>query len=105
MCGDIQNPHVCSAAVQGVHTVLHFAANMGGMGAIHEKTDFVLYKENHQMMMKILQASVNTGTVKHFFYASSACVYPEALQSDPNADVSLHESDVWKYAPPQTQGL
>ncbi|KIM37632.1 glycosyltransferase family 2 protein [Hebeloma cylindrosporum] len=104
MCGDLRDPGVCSAAVRGVHTVLHFAANMGGMGTIHEQNDFILYEENHQMTMQLLQASLAAG-VKRFLYASSACVYPEELQGDKNADVSLRESDVWKHAPPKTQGL
>ena len=105
MCGDLRDPVICSAAVQGVHTVLHFAANTGGMGAIHEQNDFILYEENHEMTTKLLQASLAAGTVKCFFYASSACVYPEELQSDKNADVSLRESDVWRHAPPKLQSL
>jgi nucleoside-diphosphate-sugar epimerase/glycosyltransferase involved in cell wall biosynthesis len=79
--------------------VLHFAANMGGMGTIHEGNERKIYTENHLMTVNILNASVEAG-VKRFFYASSACVYPTKLQS--NEDVSLRESDVY---PPGPQGL
>jgi nucleoside-diphosphate-sugar epimerase/glycosyltransferase involved in cell wall biosynthesis len=81
--------------------VLHFAANMGGMGTIHERNESQIYLENHLMTINIFNASVEAG-VKHFFFASSACVYPWNLQSDECKDVSLRESDVY---PSNPQGL
>lgn len=90
--------------MEGVHTVLHFAANMGGMGTIHGDNDFTIYEENHTMTTNLLKACVHAG-VKRFFYASSACVYPESLQTDTTADPSLRESDVWLNPPPRPQGL
>lgn len=39
--GDLGDQSVCVSAVQDVHTVLHLAANMGGMGTIHSQNDFV----------------------------------------------------------------
>ncbi|KAI0050306.1 glycosyltransferase family 2 protein [Auriscalpium vulgare] len=102
--GDLTDPTVCNRAVRGAHTVLHFAAAMGGMGTIHAANDFVIYEENHKMSLNLLHACLSAG-VKKFFYASSACVYPECLQSDSTADVSLRESDAWAQPPPQPQGL
>ncbi|KAF8961160.1 NAD-dependent epimerase/dehydratase [Flammula alnicola] len=102
--GNLCDPNVCRIAVRGVHTVLHFAANMGGMGTIHEGNDFVLYQENHDITARLLEASLAAG-VKRFFYASSACVYPEALQKETTGDISLHENDIWEHLPPQPQGL
>jgi nucleoside-diphosphate-sugar epimerase/glycosyltransferase involved in cell wall biosynthesis len=84
--------------------VLHFAATMGGMGTIHEANDFMIYAENHTMTRNILEASISAG-VKQFFYASTACVYPEHLQTTTSCDVSLREDDVWAYLPPKPQGL
>ncbi|KAI0366209.1 NAD-dependent epimerase/dehydratase [Pilatotrama ljubarskyi] len=55
------------------------------------------------MTTNLLNACVAAG-VRGFFYASSACVYPESLQT-PGTDVSLAESDVWKNPPPHPQGL
>jgi nucleoside-diphosphate-sugar epimerase len=84
--------------------VLHFAANMGGMGAIHELNDSEIYAENHQMTQCLISASLATG-VALFMYASSACVYPASLQGDHTTDASLRESDVWVNGRPSPQGL
>ena len=99
--GNICDIDVCRRAVAGMDTVLHFAANMGGMGTIHKRNELRIYFENHFMTMNLFYASVETG-VKRFLFASSACVYPGNLQSDECQDVSLRESDVY---PPNPQGL
>ncbi|RPD62101.1 NAD-dependent epimerase/dehydratase [Lentinus tigrinus ALCF2SS1-7] len=103
LVGNLCDPLVCVEAVRDVAVVLHFAATMGGMGTIHAVNDFIIYQENHTMTLNLLAASEAAG-VRVFFYASSACVYPESLQT-PNADVSLAEEDVWKNPPPHPQGL
>ncbi|KAJ7175891.1 hypothetical protein C8R46DRAFT_73263 [Mycena filopes] len=102
--GNLLDKEVCSAAVDGVHTILHFAANMGGMGTIHCDNDFRIYLENHNMTLNLLSAATAAG-VKQFLYASSACVYPESLQNSTETDVSLREEDVWRNPPPRPQGL
>lgn len=99
--GNLCDIDVCRRAVAGVWTVLHFAANMGGMGTIHERNELQIYHENHLMAMNLFNASVEAG-VKRFFFASSACVYPGNLQSDEYKDVSLRETDVY---PSNPQGL
>ncbi|KAJ7675794.1 glycosyltransferase family 2 protein, partial [Mycena polygramma] len=103
--GSLCNPCVCLKAVKGVHTIMHFAANMGGMGAIHRDNELKMYTQNHTMTLNLLSAASSAG-VKQFLYASSACVYPESLQDSTEGDVSLRESDVWgtKHLP-QPQGL
>jgi len=68
---------------------------------IHERNELRIYRENNLMTMNLLDASVDAG-VKRFFFASSACVYPENLQSNEHEDVSLQESDVYPSGP---QGL
>ncbi|KAI0637647.1 glycosyltransferase family 2 protein [Trametes polyzona] len=101
--GNLCDPTVATRAVQGVDYVLHFAATMGGMGTIHASNDFIIYRENHIMTLNLVDACIAAGT-RGFFYASSACVYPESLQA-PGQDVSLAESDVWTNPPPRPQGL
>ncbi|KAI9063492.1 glycosyltransferase family 2 protein [Trametes sanguinea] len=101
--GNLCDPMFCARVVDGVNHVLHFAATMGGMGTIHAANDFIIYQENHTMTLNLLSACAAAG-VRGFFYASSACVYPESLQT-PGVDVSLAESDVWKNLPPHPQGL
>ncbi|KAI0676709.1 NAD-dependent epimerase/dehydratase [Trametes maxima] len=101
--GNLCNPSFCASVVQGVDYVLHFAATMGGMGTIHAANDTIIYQENHTMTENLVSACLAAG-VRGFFYSSSACVYPESLQT-PGIDVSLAESDVWKNPPPHPQGL
>ncbi|KII96014.1 glycosyltransferase family 2 protein [Plicaturopsis crispa FD-325 SS-3] len=102
--GNLCDGTVCAKAVHGVHTVMHFAANMGGMGTIHSENDSIIYAENHAMTQNLLKACVDAGVLR-FFYASSACVYSDSLQQDPSLDVSLRESDAWADVPPTPQGL
>ncbi|CAA7262409.1 unnamed protein product [Cyclocybe aegerita] len=102
--GDLTEPNVCRAAVQDFDIVFHFAANMGCMGTIHDENDFILYAQNHSMTTNLLRACLDA-KVRQFIYASSACVYPEALQTDISNDVSLHEDNVWANTPPKPQGL
>lgn len=99
--GNLGDIDICRRTVAGVDTVLHFAANMGGMGTIHERNESRIYLENHLITVNLFNASIEAG-VKRFFFASSACVYPGDLQSDESTDVSLRESSVY---PPNPQGL
>ncbi|KAF8622022.1 hypothetical protein AX15_007312 [Amanita polypyramis BW_CC] len=104
--GDLCDPVVCQRAVYDVTSIMHFAATMGGMGTIHEENDLIIYQENQKMTLNLLAACRDT-EVKRFFYASSACVYPDVLQKDIQRDVSLREHDTWKNlsGPPMPQGL
>ncbi|KAI0067649.1 glycosyltransferase family 2 protein [Artomyces pyxidatus] len=104
MIGNLCDQAFCDRAVRGAHTVLHFAATMGGMGTIHSENNSIIYEQNHTMTQHLLAASLDAG-VTRFFYASSACVYPEGLQDDASRDVSLKEEDVWAQPPPNPQGL
>ncbi|ETW75002.1 hypothetical protein HETIRDRAFT_431166 [Heterobasidion irregulare TC 32-1] len=106
LVGNLCDIAFCQKVIRGAYTIFHFAAAMGGMGTIHSTNDFVIYSENHTMTQNLLASSVSAG-VTRFFYASSACVYPEHLQ-DSNAlaaDVSLRETDVFAKPPPKPQGL
>ncbi|KAJ6630267.1 NAD-dependent epimerase/dehydratase [Mycena sp. CBHHK59/15] len=104
LTGNLCERSFCSRAVYDVHTILHFAANMGGMGIIHSDNGLKIYTENHVMTLNILSVAPGAG-VKQFLYASSACVYPQSLQESTTDDVSLRESDVWTNAHPRPQGL
>ncbi len=103
--GNLCDIATCIVAVRGVEWVLHFAANMGGMGTIHGDNGATMYGQNHTMTQNLLSAiSLPNSSVTCFFYASSACVYPEALQTD--GDVSLRETIVFDGGRiPEPQGL
>lgn len=102
--GDLRDPDFCARVVRTADVVVHLAANMGGMGTIHEENEAKIYQDNHTITLNILSACVDAG-VEKFFYASSACVYPTSLQDGAESDVSLCEHDVWANPPPRPQGL
>lgn len=103
VAGNLCDIDICHRVVRDADMVLHFAANMGGMGIIHDQNDFIIYQENITMTTNLLQASIAAG-VKKFFYASSACVYSNTLQSG-KGDVSLREEDIHPIMPQGLYGL
>ncbi|CAG8824212.1 6723_t:CDS:1, partial [Dentiscutata erythropus] len=93
--GDLRDLSICRKAVKDVNWVFHFASNTGGMGFIHELNNFITYKNNHLITVNMAQASLEAG-IERFFYASSACVYPQEKQLNPNdLSLKLKETDVW----------
>ncbi|KAH7098633.1 NAD-dependent epimerase/dehydratase [Auriculariales sp. MPI-PUGE-AT-0066] len=106
--GNLCDLEFCRKIVRGMDTVIHLAANMGGMGTIHEANDFAIFRENNSMTLNIVQASASPSSrVRIFVLASSACVYPRHLQDNTPTDSirGLREGDVWSQPPPRTQGL
>eukprot|EP00252_Welwitschia_mirabilis_P005137 TRINITY_DN1555_c0_g1_i6.p1 TRINITY_DN1555_c0_g1~~TRINITY_DN1555_c0_g1_i6.p1 ORF type:complete len:391 (+),score=79.66 TRINITY_DN1555_c0_g1_i6:415-1587(+) len=91
----------CLAVTRGVDHVFNLAADMGGMGFIQSNHSVIMYN-NTMISFNMLEASRING-VKRFFYASSACIYPEFKQLDTN--VSLKESDAWPAEPQDAYGL
>ncbi|PVG84864.1 NAD-dependent dehydratase [Nocardioides gansuensis] len=88
------------AATQGAREVYMLAADMGGMGFIelHKAACMLSVLTSTHM----LQAARHHG-VERYFYSSSACVYPAALQT--GSDVTaLRESDVYPAMPEDGYG-
>jgi len=89
------------AAVEGVDEVYALAADMGGMGFISSHHAEILYN-NSLINLHTIEAARIHG-VKRYLYTSSACIYPEHLQTD--ADVQpLKESDAYPAAPQDAYG-
>lgn len=88
-------------AMQGVDFVYALAANMGGIGFIEtHKAEIV--RDNTLITINTLEAARMMG-VKRLFFASSACVYPQHLQSQPNL-VPLKEDDAYPADPEDGYG-
>lgn len=64
---------------QGVDEVWALAADMGGMGFI-SKNHAAIMRDNVMINIQTLEAARKAG-VKRYLYTSSACVYPEHLQT------------------------
>lgn len=92
----------CLQCTKGCDQVYNLAADMGGMGFI-ASNESVLMFNNTLVSSNTLEASRRNG-VKRYFYSSSACVYNEKKQLDPD-NPGLVESDTWPAWPQDTYGL
>ncbi|HXA81191.1 MAG TPA: NAD-dependent epimerase/dehydratase family protein [Opitutaceae bacterium] len=85
---DLREPGVTRAAMHGVDTVFHLAADHGGRG----------YVDLHQagpasnfFLDGLIFAEALRAKVKKIVFASSGCVYPNFLQSDIKKELYLTE--------------
>ena len=76
---DLRKVENCREAVKDIDCVFQFAANMGGIGYI-TKVGADIMHDNVLINTHMLEASLNEG-VERFFFASSACVYPNYKQT------------------------
>jgi GDP-D-mannose 3',5'-epimerase len=80
--GNLREPSECARLTNGIDTVYHLAADMGGIGYItHAQWQCA---SSVAMTVNLLSASMGTGVVD-FVYSSSACVYPAELQGNATA--------------------
>eukprot|EP00899_Mesostigma_viride_P008257 jgi/Mesvir1/17432/Mv08710-RA.1 len=93
----------CLKVTKGADHVFNFAADMGGMGFIQSNHAVIMYN-NTMISFNMLEAS-RINKVKRFFYASSACIYPEYKQLDTDMAAGLKESDAWPAEPQDAYGL
>jgi GDP-D-mannose 3', 5'-epimerase len=101
--GDLRDPLTTAAAVEGVDTVYQFAADMGGAGYIFTgKHDADVMHNSALVNLNMLERGVRAG-VKKFFYSSSACIYPEHNQRDPD-NPNCAEDSAYPAAPDSEYG-
>lgn len=91
----------CLEATADIDHVYALAADMGGMGFISSNHAQILYN-NATINFHTLEAARRNG-VSRYLYTSSACIYPEYLQTD--SDVTpLKEEDAYPAAPQDAYG-
>src|SRR3981189_1512745 len=85
---DLRDPGIARAAMQGVHTVFHIAADHGGRGYVdlHQAGPASNFFLDGLVFAEALKAKV-----KRVVFASSGCVYPNFLQSDTKKELYLTE--------------
>lgn len=98
---DLQRWDNCLQASRGVDEVYALAADMGGMGFISKYHAQILHN-NILINTHTLDAARING-VKHYFFTSSACVYPEYRQLDTNV-TPLKEEDAYPAQPQDAYG-
>ena len=97
---DLRALEACLDAADGCQTVYNLAADMGGMGFIENNKALCMLSS--LINTHLLMAARDAGT-QRFFFASSACVYNTAKQTDPD-NHGLKEEDAYPALPEDGYG-
>ena len=91
--GDLRDPRVCESLFdQQIDEVYQLAADMGGAGYIFTgEHDAAVMHNSATINLNMAEVSRNNA-VKKIFYSSSACMYPEYNQLDPDNPKCSEES-------------
>lgn len=101
--GDLRDPETAKKVVEGIEEVYQLAADMGGAGYIFTgEHDADVMNNSALCNLNVLGASQKEG-VKKIFYSSSACMYPEYNQMDPN-NPKCSEDSAYPAAPDSEYG-
>src|SRR5271163_2525656 len=92
---DLQLKEACEQAAEGGGWIYNLAADMGGMGFIENNKALCMLSVliNTNLLM-----AARDNNVKRFFFASSACVYPDYRQQDTHIE-GLKESNTYPAMP------
>merc|ERR1712176_1500342 len=99
---DMRTLDNCLKCTEGCKHVFNLAADMGGMGFIESNQSVLMY--NNTMISSNGCEAARCNGAERYFYSSTACVYNEDFQKDPNC-VGLKESMAWPAKPQDTYGL
>lgn len=99
--GDLTKPEVALSTTKEIDLVYNLAANMGGIGFITKYKADVM-RDNIKMNVNMVEACVANG-VERLFFSSSACVYPQNLQLNPEVN-PLRELDAFPAYPDSAYG-
>lgn len=102
--GDLRDPVVCNNITDRSFDELYqLAADMGGAGYIFTgEHDACVMHNSATINLNMLEASRNA-EVKKIFYSSSACIYPERNQLDPD-NPQCSENSAYPAAPDSEYG-
>jgi nucleoside-diphosphate-sugar epimerase len=102
--GDLRDPVVCKrVADQPFDEVYQLAADMGGAGFVFSGSHDADIMHNSALInLNMIEACYKAG-VKKIFYSSSACIYPEYNQRDPD-NPKCSEDSAYPAAPDSEYG-
>ena len=91
--GDLRDPHVCDkVASEDIDEIYQFAADMGGAGFVFTgENDANIMHNSALINLNIAEQCVKKG-INKVFYSSSACMYPERNQMDPDNPMCSEDS-------------
>ena len=98
---DLRRFDNCLIASRGIEEVYHLAADMGGIGyitAFHAE----IARNSAVINLHVLEAA-RLNAAERFLFSSSACVYPQYLQKNPDV-TSLKEEDAYPADPEEGYG-
>jgi nucleoside-diphosphate-sugar epimerase len=99
---DLRDYNKCLRVAENIDEVYHLAADMGGIGyisAFHAEITI-----NNTLINSHMLQAARYHQVKRFLFSSSACVYPQYLQKNPDV-VPLREEDAFPADPEEGYGL
>ena len=104
MIGDLRDPYVAKEAVDiKFDEIYQFAADMGGAGFVFVgDNDYDIMHNSAAINLNVLEACRLSNT-KRIFYSSSACMYPEFNQLDPD-NPNLSEDSAYPAMPDSDYG-
>lgn len=102
--GDLRDPQVCREAIdQRFDEIYQFAADMGGAGYIFTgENDADIMHNSASINLNVLDACLRRDS-RRIFYSSSACIYPEHNQLDPD-NPNCEESSAYPANPDSEYG-
>ena len=102
--GDLRDPKVVSEVImEGADEVYQLAADMGGAGYIFTGDNDANVMHNSALINLNVVHECSLKKVKKVFYCSSACMYPEHNQLDPN-NPNCEESSAYPANPDSEYG-
>jgi len=104
LIGDLRDPYICREIIDTkFDEVYQFAADMGGAGFVFiGDNDYDIMHNSALINLNVLEAC-RKRNVKRVFYSSSACMYPEYNQLDPN-NPNLKEDSAYPAQPDSDYG-
>jgi nucleoside-diphosphate-sugar epimerase len=103
LVADLRDFKAAESAVLGMEDVYQLAADMGGAGYIFTgEHDAAVMHNSATINLNMLEAG-RLARVKRFFYSSSACIYPERNQMDPD-NPNCAEDSAYPAAPDSEYG-
>lgn len=102
--GDLRDPHVCRHVIdQRFDEVYQLAADMGGAGFVFTGDHDADIMHNSALINLNMLEACHKRNVKRIFYSSSACMYPEYNQLDPD-NPKCSEDSAYPAAPDSEYG-
>ena len=99
MVADLREQQSAAAALSGgIDDVYQLAADMGGMGFIHQAEAQIMHN-SMLINLNVVEAAANAG-IERYFLASSVCVYRDMELGEPE----LTEDDAYPAAPDNEYG-